>query len=147
MRLTRLEINAQTVVYETIEDETIVINMRTGTYYSLRGSGSELWSLIELGIDRPRLAAYALERWDGETDEIEAGVAELVDELLSEGLVIESAGQNDSTTATVPATPARTPFATPLLERFTDMQEFMLVDPLHDVDVDAGWPHVQPTSL
>ncbi|HEX4034414.1 MAG TPA: PqqD family protein [Solirubrobacteraceae bacterium] len=142
--MTRLEINAETVVYETIEDETIVINMRTGTYYSLKDSGSELWSQIELGIDRPRLLAYALERWDGESDEIEAGVAELVDELLTDGLVVEIEGQNEGTAAGVPATTARTPFAAPVLERFTDMQEFMLVDPLHDVDADAGWPHVQP---
>jgi hypothetical protein len=142
--LTHLEINAETVVYETIEDETIVINMRTGTYYSLKDSASELWSQIEPGIDRPRLAAYALGRWDGGTDEIEAGVAELVDELLSEGLVVELAGQNGGAPAAVPAASVRTPFAAPVLERFTDMQEFMLVDPLHDVDADAGWPHVQP---
>ncbi len=145
MRLTQLEVNAPTVVYETIEDETIVINMRTGTYYSLRESGSELWSQIELGVDRRRLVAYALGRWDGGTDEIEAGVAELVDELLSEGLVVEIAAQKEGATAAVPATSARTPFAAPVLERFTDMQVFMLVDPLHDVDADAGWPHVQPT--
>jgi hypothetical protein len=144
VRLTHLAVNLPTVVYETIEDETIVINMRTGTYYSLKDSGSELWSQIELGIDHPRLVAYALGRWDGEPDEIEAGVAGLVDELLSEGLVAEIAGASEDTTAALPAASARAPFATPVLERFTDMQEFMLVDPLHDVDADAGWPHVQP---
>jgi hypothetical protein len=146
--LAQLAVNLPTVVYETIEDETIVINMRTGTYYSLRDSGSELWSQIELGIDRPRLVAYALGRWEGEPDEIEAGVAGLVDDLLSEGLVAEIDGESGEAAQAVPAVPeaaARGSFAAPVLERFTDMQEFMLVDPLHDVDADAGWPHVQPT--
>jgi hypothetical protein len=109
--------------------------MRTGTYYSLKESGSELWSQLELGIDRAGLVEYALRRWDGEQDEIEAGVAGLLDDLLSEELVVEVAGQNGD---------ARAPFAAPVLERFTDMQDFMLVDPLHDVDAEAGWPHVQP---
>jgi hypothetical protein len=35
------------------------------------------------------------------------------------------------------------PFVAPVLRKYTDMQEFMLVDPIHDVDVDAGWPHVK----
>ncbi len=144
MRLTHLEVNLRTVVYETIDDETIVINMRTGTYYSLKESGSELWSQIELGVDRAGLIAYALGRWNGEPDEIEAGVAELLDELLGEELVVEIAGQNgDTPTASAP-TSARAPFVAPVLERFTDMQDFMLVDPLHDVDAEVGWPHVQP---
>jgi hypothetical protein len=118
--------------------------MRTGTYYSLKESGSELWSQLELGIDRAGLVEYALRRWDGEQDEIEAGVAGLLDDLLSEELVVEVAGQNGDAPAAAPPTAARAPFAAPVLERFTDMQDFMLVDPLHDVDAEAGWPHVQP---
>jgi hypothetical protein len=39
--------------------------------------------------------------------------------------------------------PATAPFAAPVLHKYTDMQEFMLVDPLHDVEADAGWPHVK----
>lgn len=34
-------------------------------------------------------------------------------------------------------------FVAPVLHKYTDMQEFMLVDPLHDVEADAGWPHVK----
>ena len=37
----------------------------------------------------------------------------------------------------------RTPFVDPALEKYTDMQDFLLVDPIHEVS-DAGWPHTQP---
>jgi hypothetical protein len=30
-----------------------------------------------------------------------------------------------------------------VLHTYTDMQEFMLVDPIHDVATEAGWPHVK----
>jgi hypothetical protein len=30
-----------------------------------------------------------------------------------------------------------------MLQAYTDMQEFMLVDPLHEVDEVAGWPHAR----
>jgi hypothetical protein len=28
----------------------------------------------------------------------------------------------------------------PVLERYTDMQELLFLDPIHDVD-ESGWPH------
>jgi hypothetical protein len=29
------------------------------------------------------------------------------------------------------------------MQRFSDMQGLLLVDPIHEVD-DTGWPHTQP---
>ena len=34
------------------------------------------------------------------------------------------------------------PFRAPSLQRFEDMQGFLLVDPIHEVD-DTGWPHIK----
>jgi hypothetical protein len=31
-------------------------------------------------------------------------------------------------------------WAEPVLDKYTDMQELLLLDPIHEVD-DAGWPH------
>ncbi|HUB76480.1 MAG TPA: PqqD family protein [Solirubrobacteraceae bacterium] len=140
--MTGLAINGRNVVHETIDGETIVIHMGTGTYYSLEDEGSELWSLIEHGADRGALLDYSLERWDGERAEIESAVCELLDELIGDGLVVETDGATGSGPAPLPSPPGRDPFAAPVLHRFTDMQEFMIVDPLHDVDAEAGWPHV-----
>ena len=34
-------------------------------------------------------------------------------------------------------------FETPVLEKYTDMAELLLLDPIHDVDA-TGWPHPAP---
>jgi hypothetical protein len=37
------------------------------------------------------------------------------------------------------------PFVAPRLERYTDMQEIILLDPVHKVD-SQGWPHAAPAA-
>ena len=36
-------------MHETIDGETIVIDLATGTYYSLRGSGPTIWNAVAAG--------------------------------------------------------------------------------------------------
>jgi len=35
------------------------------------------------------------------------------------------------------------PFRVPSFQRFEDMQAFLLVDPIHEVD-ETGWPQIKP---
>jgi hypothetical protein len=75
-----------------------------------------------------------------------AQVAAFVDELTREQLVV-SAGEGSI--ARSPGEPGGTgtaqvdpgPWSTPTLTRFTDMQDLLVLDPVHEVD-DRGWPHL-----
>jgi hypothetical protein len=136
-----LRVNRTDSVYETIDGETILIHLGTGTYYSLDGAGSEAWEFLAPGATRESLLAAGRERYQGDPLEIEMGLAGLVDELLREELLVElDAAVEVETQARLPA--GQVPFTVPVLQAYTDMQEFMLVDPLHEVDQVAGWPHV-----
>ena len=52
----------------------------------------------------------------------------LVEELAHEGLLIER--ESEPVTPTPPLPSGRIPFTAPVLRTYTDMQDFMLVDPL-----------------
>jgi hypothetical protein len=136
-----LRVNRTHAVYETIDGETILIHLGTGTYYSLDGAGSEAWEFLARGATRDALLAAGRERYEGDPLEIEMGLSGLVDELLREELLIDlDTAVDEETQARLPV--GQVPFAVPVLQAYTDMQEFMLVDPLHEVDVVAGWPRV-----
>jgi hypothetical protein len=141
-----VSVNASHVVHETISGETILIHLRTGTYYSLDGIGSELWQLLAAGATRDQILASAIRRYEGDPDAIELGLSGLIDELVREDLLtggIPPGGDG----ARAPELPeGRVPFAVPVLQAYTDMQEFMLVDPIHEVDEVAGWPHAASTA-
>jgi hypothetical protein len=136
-----LTVNAPHVVHETIDGEAILIHLVTGTYYSLDGIGAEVWGVMAAGADPDLLVAAAAERYDGDPVEIAGGVSSLVEQLVGEGLLIEDESQPAANAPRLPA--GRVPFAVPVLNTYTDMQEFMLVDPLHEVDEVAGWPHAK----
>jgi hypothetical protein len=58
--------------------------------------------------------------------------------LIADGLVVET---DDGTTADpVPVTWPET-YEPPVLKKYDDMADLLLVDPIHDVAADKGWPH------
>jgi hypothetical protein len=135
----QLAINRRHVVCETIDDETILIHLGTGIYYSLDGVGSVIWQLAEAGHQPADIAAAIREAFPDVADP-GAVVRTLIGELVLEDLLVEGAPENVGAPPVV-AWPAT--FADPALQKYTDMQEFMLVDPLHEVEEEAGWPHVK----
>ncbi len=128
------------MVHETIDGEAILIHLVTGTYYSLDGTGAEVWGALTSGADQDVLLAAACERYDGDPADVGDAVSRLAEQLLGDGLLVEC----DPRPPEGPLFPAgRVQFAPPVLHTYTDMQEFMLVDPLHEVDEAAGWPHAK----
>lgn len=128
------------VVHETIDGEVILIQIETGYYYSLGGSGARMWRLLEGGRSIDEVAA-ALEETYGPSPEIRSAIERLTEELRGETLLEPLEGDADPSSAEdVPASETAVPFVAPLLERYEDMQDFLLVDPIHEVD-DSGWPN------
>lgn len=60
-----------------------------------------------------------------------------MESLVTEELLVPSEQQVEL--GTLPSAPH--PFSIPASQKFTEMQELLLVDPIHEVDPQAGWPH------
>jgi Coenzyme PQQ synthesis protein D (PqqD) len=134
----RFDVDSRRVVHETIDGETILINLQSGNYYSLSGCGSEVWGLLSGGWSDQEITAE-LERRYG-VDGVGASVLSLVDDLAGEGLLEPNGHGNGNGSRVAANGHDGGPFAPPKLEKFTDMQYFLLVDPVHEVEA-AGWPH------
>jgi Coenzyme PQQ synthesis protein D (PqqD) len=141
----RFRVNGPNVIHETIESEVILIDLKTGTYYSLRDSGAAVWQAVERGAGEDGIATELRSRYDGSEDQIRDAVRQLLAELEREGL-IRADESEAGPAATTPASDngaARLPFAAPALEKHTDMQDLILLDPVHEVGAE-GWPHPAP---
>jgi hypothetical protein len=139
-----LALNTANVAHETIDGETILIHLGTGTYHSLTGAGPQVWELLAQGLQPQEIVALLQRAHPAEAEQIATSVAQLTDELLAADLLTESPTATVVAPRQIPdALPAAGAFAAPVLETFTDMQDFLLVDPLHDVDEVAGWPHAK----
>lgn len=135
-------VNRPDVMHETIEGEVIAINLVSGNYYSLRGSGAEVWVLVsEVGpIGTAELADALAARYATPRAEIEAEVARFLAELAREGLVAPREPVEGASRPVLAAVgEPRDAFEPPSLETYSDMQDLVLLDPVHQVD-HMGWP-------
>ncbi len=110
------------VVHETVDGEVVAIDFDTGSYYSLRGPAEVVWSALGDESRPVDAVADAVAREPAE-------VAAFLDQLVGEGLVERNGTPADGTDAG-PMT----------FEKFSDMEELILLDPVHDVS-EAGWPN------
>jgi hypothetical protein len=144
-------INPERVVHETIDGETIIIELESGTYYSLAGPGAEIWAMLATGHSTEEIVGELERSYDASPEQLEAAMAELVRELRQEQLLKDGAdvppGERPSNGTGVEGTNgARVPFQPPTLQKYTDMQYFLQLDPIHEVD-GIGWPNPPEHSV
>ena len=130
--------NSPPVLHETLDHEAILVDLERGTYYSLDPVGTTIWGAIDRGASVEQVVESIAEQSGADVGVVGDAVGAFVDELVAEELLV---GRDDGT----PAEPVRAEwpdgitFDRPTLSRYTDMQELLLLDPVHDVGV-AGWP-------
>lgn len=146
-------VNSPQVVCETIDGEVVIVHLEKGYYYSLLKTGAEVWRGIERRSNRPSLIHDLAQTYEASSEEIATAVDEFLDKLLHEELILPVEDESGATDCngkgaviSVKPNPEGTasslklPFEKPMLEKFTDMEDLLLLDPIHEVDVEAGWP-------
>ncbi len=145
--LQTFQINAPTVVSEIFDDEVVIINMDSGSYYSLDQSGTSLWQQLQQGATVSELIAKVAMVYAVAPSEVTPAVEQFIAQLAQEQLIvpltrpIESQAFHAAKTKTLFKHTHQGQFIAPALNKYTDMQDLLLLDPIHDV-VETGWPHV-----
>lgn len=143
----RFRVNTPTVTHETIDGEAVIINLDTGNYYSLVEAGSFIWSLLDKGASAGEVQNVVLQTYQGDAQDVDRGVHELLAQLQQENLIVPADGAGDVVDLAQLAAAGngheKPSFNPPSLNKYSDMQELLLLDPIHDVD-DAGWPKPVP---
>lgn len=149
MKITqRFRVNSPTVISEVFDDEIIIIHLDHGTYYSLSQSGAEIWKLLQSGATLSDITAELAAAYILRPAEMEPIVQQFVAELAQEQLLIpQNAATQPSPPVVAPAAGTAVQsgsgcFVAPALHKYTDMQDLLLLDPIHDV-TESGWPHVK----
>ena len=135
--------NTPKVLFEAFEDETVLINLDSGNYYSFSGSGALIWDCMVRGDSVGSVIEDLQERFGG-LDGIAPGVEDFVRELVEENLIVEIASEPAKASEKVARQSVMLErFERPALQKYTDMQDLLLLDPIHEVD-ETGWPARAP---
>ena len=124
-------INAPRVTHQTIDGETIIIDFENGAYFSIDGVGSVIWEAVAQNTSANAVIDLITKHYAGDNVEIKQAVEKFMIELQHES--------PDASTLPIPTSATQPEFQTPMLTKYTDMQDLLLLDPIHDVD-EQGWP-------
>ena len=139
-------VNEPQIVHQTVDDETVIVDLGTGSYYSLRGSAQAIWSALERGLDVPGVVDEVSGRFEGSPDEIGPLVESFVSKLVDDRLIVGLDGDRAATPAEATPSGERQPFEAPVIEQFDDLQDLILLDPVHEVSEEQGWPHARSSD-
>jgi hypothetical protein len=134
----RYRSNTPRFVDDTVDGEALIMDMVTGNYYSCVGASAVAWNALKRGASVGDTADVLASIYRKPVAEIAPDVERFVHDLVAEELLVETEGAttgDDEPPAPVPPQP----YAPLELERFTDLADLILLDPVHDVS-EAGWP-------
>jgi len=126
--------NKNQVVSDLIDGEMMLLNMEAGNYFSLGGSGAALWSCFQQGADPERLLE-AIRQAYPDQESASRDFQDFLELLKADELLVE--GTEDAGVAPVLAGE----YQAPSLEKYSDLQDLLLIDPIHEAD-ESGWPSV-----
>ncbi len=132
-------INSTRFAHETVDGEVIVIDMQGGNYFNMRDCAATIWGLLEQGQPIATIMGALSAACGTPKDDIAAEVEPFLAALCEEGIL--SAGADANSVTTQPNL-TEFAFAPPTLSKFTEMQDLLTLDPIHEVD-ETGWPNRQ----
>ena len=134
-----MQLDRNHVVFERFDDEIVAINLKTGIYYSISGSGVLIWELIEKNLPIESIKKLFEEKFS-KNGNVGKDIDEFINKLRTEELVIDALNEDDQVKNTnVNQEWPIDVYETPVLTKYTDQREMLMLDPIHEVD-DLGWP-------
>jgi hypothetical protein len=126
----RFEIKSPEVVYDEIDGEYVIVDLASGKYFRIQGESGKLFALI--------ISGQALQ---AKKDILSRRTAELVDsavrKLVDNSIIREATDQNPAGRSDETVSFDLSEF---VIEEFTDLQDIIGLDPIHEVDLNQGWP-------
>ena len=132
------------VISETFENEIVAVNFDSGSYYGMTKAAVVIWDLLKQGASAETMVRHLASRYDAEPAVIAESMDRFLTRLREQELIVEMEAEDAAGGTEYPQN-ARRPWEPPELSVYDDMQDLLLLDPIHEVD-ETGWPARKPES-
>lgn len=135
-----LLIDKQNIAKEVFDNEAVMINIPAGKYYSVRGeAGLRVLEILEEPTTQEAIMAILLNEFETTESDAQMNLTTFLEQLSAEEILVETSEVAVSEKLQE-SVAQKLPFGKLALEVYDDMQELLLVDPVHDVESLKGWP-------
>lgn len=129
------------MTHERLDDQVMMINLETGAYFALERPAADCWTALTAGAGFDGIVAEVVAQFDVPQPQAEVDVEVFLATLLAEGIVRRSTDLPAEAAPERAAPAERLAYRPPQIEKHDDLEELLLLDPIHDVGPE-GWPVV-----
>ncbi len=125
------------ILSETVNGETLIVNLEVGHYFTLQGIGSFIWQLLLHGLSVEKISALIVNQGNCDTRRVASDIDAFIAELVQEKLIrpcaqpanafIEQIDESVLGGFSPDGSYMKTAF-----QKFTDMEALLLADPIHE---------------
>ena len=109
--------NREAVAAEQFDDEKVLINFQTGTYYSLRGTAPDIWTLIQ----EPNTIDRIAEQLGAQEHGAQSAIAAMLAQLVADNCVLVCDIDDARPNGTTKPFAAAKQFTAPIVQAFRDL--------------------------
>jgi PqqD family protein of HPr-rel-A system len=73
-----------------VGDETVILHLKSGTYFGLDAMGTRIWTMLKDGVAPPAICERLSEEFDAEPHDVEDDVRRFLGELTANEILINS---------------------------------------------------------
>lgn len=130
-------LNAEKMFFDMADGQAVVINFLSGIYFGSSALGSVVLERLVSG-KAPEKIAGAVKALPGCPEDFDAQLSDFIarlreKEILLDGETVPGGGEEIGDMALADGFVLT-------LDEFSEVQDLILADPVHDVDVEQGWP-------
>ena len=134
-------INKHFVVYEQIDAELTVINLQKGYYFIGKDSAIDIFLSLENAQTISDIVGQIMTVYSVQETVVREEVASLVDSWLKNDLISEVDDASLKLISEPRPMAELKPWTQPIFIAFDDIRDLLLLDPIHETDLDEqGWP-------
>ena len=131
------KLNAEKMFFDMADGQAVVINFLSGIYYGSSALGSVVLERLVSG-KAPEKIAGAVKALPGCPEDFDTQLGAFIDRLREKEILLDGetcpGGDEEISGMALADGFALT------LDEFSEVQDLILADPVHDVDVEQGWP-------
>jgi hypothetical protein len=118
-----------------LDGELIIVQFETGCYYSIQGVGADVCQSLSAGFSLAEIIQTVAVHFGVSPAQIAPEIQNFVRQLIDEQLLVSAEARGRIGSAKLTAAS----YSAPSFEKFDDMAEQLLLDPIHEIG-ETGWP-------
>ena len=136
------QLNTQTFAAQVFAEEVIVLDVNQGTYFALTGNTPQAWPGLISGEAVGEIATRIAVHTGQGPEKVEADLGDFISAMVEEKVLVPLA-EDKPEQAMASEEEYTTDYSGFVWDKHSDLDELLVLDPIHDVSPEKGWPHAQ----